>query len=128
MDQAEAACHSNAVSTEVEALYAFRSSKVCSVLNVFKSMVTDDDLLEKEDMYILDRMKEFAVIPDVHSFAAAKQLVILIERAVCCSLFSALLSLIIFCSNIMETVLSRPPIRWESPLQCRSSLRLHRRS
>ncbi|THH31171.1 hypothetical protein EUX98_g3005 [Antrodiella citrinella] len=51
------------------------------VLNVFKSMVTDDDVLEPEDMYILDRMKDFAVIPDVHSFAAAKQLVILIERA-----------------------------------------------
>lgn len=45
-------------------------------------MVTDDDLLEKEDMYILDRMKEFAVLPDVHALAAAKQLVILIERAV----------------------------------------------
>ncbi|KAH8104489.1 ras GEF [Cristinia sonorae] len=51
------------------------------VLNVFKSMVTDEDVLEKEDMYILERMKEFAIFPDVYALAAAKQLVILIERA-----------------------------------------------
>ena len=46
-------------------------------------MVTDDDILEKEDMYILGRMKEFASHEDVVTFAAAKQLLILIERAVC---------------------------------------------
>ncbi|KAL4251892.1 hypothetical protein ABKN59_002688 [Abortiporus biennis] len=51
------------------------------VLNTFKSMVTDDELLEKEDMYILDRMKEFASSPEVSKVAAAKQLIILIERA-----------------------------------------------
>ena len=45
-------------------------------------MVTDDDILEKEDMYILARMKEFASNEDVVTFAAAKQLLILIERAV----------------------------------------------
>lgn len=53
-----------------------------SVLNTFKAMVTDDDLLEKEDMWILDRMKDFASNPEVVSFAAAKQIIILIERAV----------------------------------------------
>ena len=45
-------------------------------------MVTDDDILEKEDMYILGRMKEFASDEEVVNFAAAKQLLILIERAV----------------------------------------------
>ncbi|KAI8986090.1 ras GEF [Trametes punicea] len=51
------------------------------VLNTFRTMVTDDDILEKEDMYILQRMKEFASNEEVVTFAAAKQLLILIERA-----------------------------------------------
>ncbi|RDX53355.1 ras GEF [Lentinus brumalis] len=51
------------------------------VLNTFRTMVTDDDILEKEDMYILGRMKEFASNEEVVTFAAAKQLLILIERA-----------------------------------------------
>jgi son of sevenless len=54
----------------------------CSVINTFKSMVVDDDVLEKEDMYILNRMKAFISGEDVIRFAAAKQLLILIERAV----------------------------------------------
>jgi son of sevenless-like protein len=45
-------------------------------------MVVDDDVLEKEDMYILDRMKDFISAEDVIKYAAAKQLLILIERAV----------------------------------------------
>lgn len=45
-------------------------------------MVTDDDLLEKDDLYILDRMKSFVSNSEVANFAAAKQLLILIERAV----------------------------------------------
>ena len=53
-----------------------------SVLNTFRTMVTDDDILEKEDMYILGRMKEFASNEEVVTYAAAKQLLILIERAV----------------------------------------------
>ncbi|TFK40718.1 ras guanine nucleotide exchange factor domain-containing protein [Crucibulum laeve] len=51
------------------------------VLNTLKSMVVDEDVLEKEDMYILDRMKEFISSDEVSRFAAAKQLLILIERA-----------------------------------------------
>ncbi|KAI0754910.1 ras GEF [Daedaleopsis nitida] len=51
------------------------------VLNTFRTMVTDDDILEKEDMYILSRMKDFASHEEVVTFAAAKQLLILIERA-----------------------------------------------
>jgi hypothetical protein len=50
---------------------------------MFKSMVVDDfDVLEKEDLYILDRMKDFISTEDVSRFAAAKPLMILIERAV----------------------------------------------
>jgi son of sevenless-like protein len=46
-------------------------------------MVGDYDILEKEDMYILDRMREFISDEEVIRFAAAKQLMISIERAVC---------------------------------------------
>lgn len=53
-----------------------------SVLNTFKSMVQDDDILEKEDMYILDRMREFLKKDEVYQFAAAKGLLTLIERSV----------------------------------------------
>lgn len=52
-------------------------------MNTLKSMIVDDDVLEKEDLYILDRMKEFISTDGVSSFAAAKQLLILIERTVC---------------------------------------------
>ncbi|KAF7365388.1 hypothetical protein MVEN_00411200 [Mycena venus] len=51
------------------------------VLNTFKSMVVDDDVLEKDDMFILERMKEFLTTEEVARFPAAKQLLILIERA-----------------------------------------------
>ncbi|KAJ6585715.1 ras guanine nucleotide exchange factor domain-containing protein [Mycena capillaripes] len=51
------------------------------VLNTFKSMVVDDDVLEKDDLFILDRMKEFITTEEVVRFPAAKQLLILIERA-----------------------------------------------
>jgi len=45
-------------------------------------MIVDEDVLEKEDMYILDRMKEFISSDEVSRFAAAKSLMILIERSV----------------------------------------------
>lgn len=51
-------------------------------------MVTDDDLLEKDDSYILDRLKGFISNSEVANAAAAKQLLILIERAVSRYLFS----------------------------------------
>lgn len=52
------------------------------VLNTFKSMIVDNDILEEEDSFIFERMKEFISNEDVQSFAAAKQLGIHIERAV----------------------------------------------
>ena len=45
-------------------------------------MVMDEDVLEKEDMYILDKIREFAARPDVGTMAAARQLVVQIERVV----------------------------------------------
>ncbi|KAF8967114.1 ras guanine nucleotide exchange factor domain-containing protein [Flammula alnicola] len=51
------------------------------VINTLKSMVVDDGVLEKEDLYILDRMKEFISTDEVSRFAAAKHLMIQIERA-----------------------------------------------
>jgi hypothetical protein len=45
-------------------------------------MVSDEDFLEKEDMYILNRMKEFLQDDDVSKFVGAKQLLSLVERAV----------------------------------------------
>ncbi|KAI0061642.1 ras GEF [Artomyces pyxidatus] len=51
------------------------------VLNTFKTMIQDEDTLEKEDLYILDQMKEMVSGPEVVNLAAAKQLVVLIERA-----------------------------------------------
>lgn len=45
-------------------------------------MVSDEDTLEREDMYILARMKEFVSNEEVVNFGAAQRLLILIERAV----------------------------------------------
>ena len=56
-------------------------------------MIVDDDVLEKEDLYILDRMKEFISTDGVSNFAAAKQLLILIERAVCTPSFCRVISI-----------------------------------
>lgn len=52
------------------------------VLNTFKSMVTDEDILEKDDLHILDRMKVFVASEEVSRFGAAKPLTAQIERAV----------------------------------------------
>lgn len=52
------------------------------ILNTFKAMIVDNDILEEEDSFIFERMKEFISNEDVQSFAAAKQLGIHIERAV----------------------------------------------
>ena len=47
-------------------------------------MIIDEGIMEKEDYYILDRMKEFISSEEVSKSSAAKQLLILIERAVRC--------------------------------------------
>lgn len=54
-----------------------------SVLNTFRTMINDDDILEKEDLYILDRIRDFCLRAEaVTNVAAAKQLVVLIDRVV----------------------------------------------
>ena len=71
-----------------------------SVINTFKSMIVDDDVLEKDDMYILNRMKDFTSNEEVLRLPAAKQLNILIERSVCCPiLFLHVYLSFVLCSN-----------------------------
>ncbi|KXN88122.1 Cell division control protein 25 [Leucoagaricus sp. SymC.cos] len=51
------------------------------VLNTFKTMIIEQYVLDKEDMYILRRMMEFISRDDVVDMPAAKALKSLIERA-----------------------------------------------
>ena len=78
-------------------------------------MVTDDDYLEKDDIHILDRMKEMLQNEEVMRLAAAKQLMVLIERVVRCPLLIrhfATTKLIIFNSKRAITRDQRQPSRW----------------
>jgi hypothetical protein len=45
-------------------------------------MISDEDALAEEDLFILDKMKEMVSGSEVIHFGAAKQLLTLIERAV----------------------------------------------
>ena len=55
----------------------------CRVCNTFRTMITDDDVLEKDDMHILDRIREFGVKAEAETnVGAAKQLVVSIDRVV----------------------------------------------
>jgi hypothetical protein len=47
-------------------------------------MITDEDALAEEDLFILDKMKEMISGPEVTHLGAAKQLLGLIERTVSC--------------------------------------------
>ena len=53
-----------------------------SVLNTFKTMITDEGATGEEDLFILDKMKEMVSSPEVIHLGAAKQLLNLIERTV----------------------------------------------
>lgn len=53
------------------------------VLNILRLMIVEPDILEKEDIFIFERIKEFIATEEVSRLAAAKQLLILVERAVC---------------------------------------------
>jgi son of sevenless-like protein len=44
-------------------------------------MVRDENIFEKEDMYILDYMREFLKKDNVYQFMAAKQVLELIVRS-----------------------------------------------
>jgi len=58
-------------------------------------MIIDEGIMEKEDYYILGRMTEFVSSEEVSKSNAAKQLLILIERAVCLSLLVSFQCLIL---------------------------------
>lgn len=53
-------------------------------------MITDEDAMAEEDLFILDKMKEMVSGSEVIHFGAAKQLLGLIERAVSRIAFSRL--------------------------------------
>jgi len=50
-------------------------------------MVMNKDFFEKEDLYILDQMKDFLQNEKVSKISAAQQLLSLVERAVGLALF-----------------------------------------
>ncbi|RXW21608.1 hypothetical protein EST38_g4250 [Candolleomyces aberdarensis] len=52
------------------------------VMNTFKSVVTLDDIIEKEDMYVLDKIDAFVSSEDASAFPAAKQIKKLIEQRI----------------------------------------------
>ncbi|KAF8189868.1 ras guanine nucleotide exchange factor domain-containing protein [Mycena galopus ATCC 62051] len=67
---------------EYEDWSKFKHDIQSSVLNLFKSLIESSDVLEKDDVLILHRIAEFLLVEEVARFPAAKQLLILIERAV----------------------------------------------
>ncbi|KAI5122473.1 hypothetical protein M0805_008783 [Coniferiporia weirii] len=50
------------------------------VMNTFKTMVTDDQVLVEDDLYILDRIRDFLLGPEVVTSPASKNLLNIIER------------------------------------------------
>ncbi|KAF5318244.1 hypothetical protein D9611_014672 [Ephemerocybe angulata] len=50
------------------------------VINTMKSILQQEDIIEKEDLYVLDKIKAFVSSDDVSAFPAAKQLLNLIEK------------------------------------------------
>ncbi|KAJ7645574.1 ras guanine nucleotide exchange factor domain-containing protein [Mycena polygramma] len=70
----------NLTQEEREEWYKLMQVVQIRVLNTFKHMVLEDDVLEKDELYILDRMKEFLVTEEGARFAVGKQLSILIQR------------------------------------------------
>lgn len=49
-------------------------------MNTFKSILQQEDIIEKEDMPVLGKIKAFVSSEDVSAFPAAKQLLNLIEK------------------------------------------------
>jgi hypothetical protein len=80
--EAQTTCYSDTVSNPPVPRRRFVIFLPHRVLNTFKSMIADDDVLERDDLYILDQMQDFISTKDVFCFAAAKQLMTWIERAV----------------------------------------------
>lgn len=62
--------------TELMDILSFR------VINVFKTMIQDEEILDKDATEILDRIQQFALTAQ-NVMPGAKQLLVSIERAVC---------------------------------------------
>lgn len=89
-------------------------------------MITDEDVLEKEDMHILDRVRDFCLKAEVTtSVAAAKQLVVLIDRVVRCCQRSRHV-ILIFCIRSAVVRASEPSTWRFRLLHPQSSLRTPR--
>lgn len=58
----------------------------CRVINTLKSIVQDEDA-DKEDLHILNDMKQFIMEPEVSKTPGVKALLTLIERAVSSCVF-----------------------------------------
>lgn len=54
--------------------------------------MTEGDYLDKEDHYIYERIKEFLFAEEVSRLPGAKQLLVVLERAVCSFSFGTQLS------------------------------------
>lgn len=52
------------------------------MINTLKSIIQAEDIIEKEDMYVLDKIKAFVTSEEVSGFPAAMHLVNLIEKRI----------------------------------------------
>lgn len=84
MGEAETSHDTSQVSDKMPSFWIYANLRIHRrVLNTFRTMITDEDVLEKGDMYILDRIRDFCVKAEATtSVAAVKQLVVLIDRVV----------------------------------------------
>ena len=112
MGTAQTACHSDSVGILHDSSQQFLIMPNCRVLNTFKTMILDTGFLEKEDAYILDRMKEMVSGEGVIHLAAAKQLLVLVERAVSYSSSSKFDLLKLLISKTVIPFKRRPRSRW----------------
>lgn len=81
MDRTKTAGCSSSVEFLVPSTFMFVILTRFRVINILRQMITDVNVLEREDMSILDRINEFAQMA-VKDITAAQQLVNLIERTV----------------------------------------------
>ena len=88
MVQVEAKGHPNSVRCLLQVfsrdIFTHQPSNLLRVMNAFKSIVTSDDILEKEDMYVLDKIDAFVSSEHASAFPAAKQIKKLIEQRIVC--------------------------------------------
>ena len=75
-------------------------------------MISDDQVLVDEDLYILDRIKEFLSHPEVFSSPAAKNVMNIIERKASGHIFT--LKINSYHARSSET-------RWSKTIDCDSS-------